>query len=77
MRTAHTAGAVLAVSAPRSSAPNRRLDRESEREWHDCPYCYRKTPTFVLTEIERADPPVVAQRLRCCWECGAGIEVLR
>lgn len=49
--------------------------RESEREWHYCKYCYRDTPTFKFFEglIGSLEPTGV---MRCCWECGSGIEIL-
>jgi hypothetical protein len=49
--------------------------RESEHGWHYCKYCYRDVPTFTLTEglIGSLKP---LQVLRCCWECGAGLDIL-
>jgi hypothetical protein len=49
--------------------------RESERDWHYCKYCYRDVPTFRLAEgqIGWGTPTGV---MRCCWECGAGLEIL-
>ncbi len=48
--------------------------RHSEREWHDCKYCYKEVPTFVLVEglIGNLAP---VQYMRVCWECGAGLHI--
>lgn len=50
--------------------------RTSEPEWHSCKYCYKQTPTFKFEggRLGSNDPTLV---LRCCWECGSGIETLR
>ena len=50
-------------------------ERTSERQWHYCKYCYRDVPTFVLTEGRRGSLNPI-QQLRCCWECGSGLEVI-
>ena len=50
-------------------------ERLSEREWGYCKYCYHDVPTFVLAEGEIGSGNPL-QLLRCCWECGAGIEIL-
>lgn len=47
-------------------------ERKSEREWHHCKYCDRDVPTFILTE-GYIGSQVAASKLRCCWECGAGL----
>jgi hypothetical protein len=49
--------------------------RVSERDWNYCKYCYRDTPTFILTEgaIGSTQP---TGRMRCCWECGSGLQRL-
>jgi hypothetical protein len=48
--------------------------REQEPEWHWCKYCYEQVPTFRLTEGLAGSTDV--QVLRCCCECGAGLEIL-
>ena len=51
------------------------LWRESEREWHYCPACYRDVPTFRFSEgVVGSGEPVSV--IRCCWECGYGIDRL-
>lgn len=50
-------------------------ERKSERGWHYCKYCHRNCPTFVFTEGRMGSSDVV-QSLRCCWECGSGLEIL-
>lgn len=49
--------------------------RKSDREWHYCKYCYRDVPTFILTE-GRISSEQPTQVLRCCWECGSGLDLL-
>jgi hypothetical protein len=50
-------------------------ERESEREWHYCPACYRDVPTFRFSEgVVGSGEPVSV--IRCCWECGYGIDRL-
>jgi len=58
-----------------SDGPRFWVDRESERDWHYCKYCYRDVPTFVLSEGEYGSQTPV-QRLRCCYECGSGLALL-
>lgn len=50
-------------------------ERQSEREWHHCKYCHRDVPTFLLTEGLVGNEEA-GQTLRCCWECGSGLEQL-
>lgn len=49
--------------------------RESEREWQDCKYCWSEVPTFLHFEglVGSLEPTKV---LRCCWECGAGLDIV-
>lgn len=51
-------------------------NRTSERDWHHCKYCLRDVPTFILSEGDIGDL-TPTQILRCCWECGSGIELLK
>lgn len=49
--------------------------RKSERKWHRCKYCRKTTPSFIYTEGDYGDPePRLV--LRCCWECGSGLQLL-
>jgi len=50
------------------------VSKKSERGRHYCKYCYKNVPTFVLEE----DMPNfnVSQRMRCCYECGSGLEII-
>jgi hypothetical protein len=62
-----------------ASSPEIEVERESEHEWHYCKYCYRDTPTFILTEAWWPVGQTSANRvakMRCCWECGSGLERL-
>jgi hypothetical protein len=50
------------------------VERISEKEWHECKYCYKEVPTFLLKEtVHQLGRTGV---LRCCWECGAGLDRL-
>jgi hypothetical protein len=49
--------------------------RTSEREWQWCKYCGRDVPTFIL-DVGSVGSLAIEQRLRCCWECGSGLEQL-
>lgn len=49
--------------------------RHSERDWSYCKYCVEQAPTFQLAEgVIGSSVPV--RVLRCCWQCGSGLEVL-
>lgn len=50
-------------------------ERTSLKKWDDCKYCYRRTPQFLHNE-GRIGSSVPTRRLRCCWECGSGLELL-
>ena len=52
------------------------IERESEREWHWCKYCNRDVPTFQYRQGVIGSHEVL-ETLRCCWECGSGIDVLK
>ncbi len=49
--------------------------RRSLKGWRYCKYCYRDTPQFLFTE-EWSHHPAGSQTLRCCWECGSGLELV-
>lgn len=38
-----------------------------------CKYCYDDTANFLLIELDGDD---VSQILRCCNDCGAGLEIV-
>lgn len=50
-------------------------ERVSEREWRYCKYCFRDVPTFVLREGLMGSMEATGS-MRCCWECGSGIQRL-
>lgn len=58
-----------------TSGPEFLVERVSERVWHYCKYCSKKTPTFRFIET-RYGAKCPLQELRCCWECGSGIKLL-
>jgi hypothetical protein len=52
--------------------------RRSIEKWSYCKYCYKKTPQFILKQ--KALPKSGFSGtvdLRCCWECGSGLEVVK
>jgi hypothetical protein len=59
-----------------SQGPDYWAEHVSEGHRHYCKYCYRKTETFILVE-GRVGSTVAEQHLRCCWDCGSGLTVLR
>ena len=60
--------------------PGLAVRRRSERRWHYCKYCYKYVPTFKLVEAAytypKRGPYYFIVVLRCCWECGYGLERL-
>jgi len=53
------------------------VERESERDWHYCKYCYEDAPTFILTEtVTQNGKAFEVSKLRCCWQCGSGLEFI-
>lgn len=60
----------------RGGSPHYWSEQVTEAHKHYCKYCYRKTDTFILIE-GRIGSTVGEQHLRCCWECGCGLKVLR
>lgn len=48
--------------------------RKSIRRWRWCKYCHKDTPQFVLAEGTRGDELKTIHILRCCWECGYGLQ---
>jgi hypothetical protein len=48
-------------------------DRQSVHKWRYCKYCYRNTPQFLF-RCGLYGSCVPTQVLRCCWECGSGLE---
>lgn len=51
-------------------------ERKSERKWHHCKYCCHNVPTFLL-DVGVIGSQEVIQTLRCCWECGSGLDSLK
>ncbi len=52
-------------------------ERRSDREWHYCTNCAEDAPTFVLTQTAYRDHVALhSVKIRCCWQCGHGIELL-
>lgn len=49
--------------------------RQSEKTWHFCKYCRHRVPTFKFTEGKLGSEQPL-QVLRCCWECGSGLEII-
>ena len=54
------------------------VSRKSEKQWHECKYCYEKAPTFILTErLGKLGKGIFhISIMRCCWQCGSGLERL-
>ena len=54
------------------------VERVSKKKWHYCKYCYKKVPTFLLKEwlLPSAFDAKPDSIIRCCWECGSGIDRL-
>ncbi len=52
------------------------VHRKSEKPWHYCKYCYHDVPTFLLSEGLYGSVDTISI-LRCCWECGAGLESIK
>jgi NAD-dependent dihydropyrimidine dehydrogenase PreA subunit len=51
--------------------------RRSIGRWGDCKYCHHRTPQFYFWErLDLPDAEPTWQVLRCCWECGSGLEVV-